>query len=307
MTGSGGSMSTGGTSSGGAAGAAGGGGMGGDPYVCFDRTKTDPGMTGAMGTMCCGGTGTCADPTTLMGDAAKSYGHDTCLPTLVCSPPTPTTAPKTCTTKVGTSDPNGLEGRCIPKCYLLGNPLAGLLDDGAATCAATESCAPCYNPVDGKSTGACNTGTDMPAKAAPMPYKQCPEGGDAGAQPYKGGGLCVPGAVVDKLSDKMSPLYNPAIPDLKQDNCAMGEKCVPALKAANPGYCSQKCTVAMALAAAGYGEGACTPTYVIFDTNAAAGVTIVKGPGASMCDNADELCAPCKNPLKGGIPSGACY
>jgi hypothetical protein len=288
-----------------AGGAAGGGGMAGSGYVCTERAPADPGGTGAAMADCCMGTGKCADPTTLMGDAVKSYGHDTCAAPLVCSPPTPTTAPMSCTTKVGTSDPAGLEGRCVPKCFLTGNPLASLLDDGG-TCPAGDSCAPCFSPVDGKSTGACNTGTDMPKNAAPMPYKLCPEGGDAGAQPYKGGGLCVPSSVVAKLSDKTSPLYNPAIPGLKQDNCAMGESCVPALKAANPGYCSMHCTTATTLTNAGYANGACTPIYVVFDTNGSAGVTIASGAGATMCGT-DELCAPCKNPLTGGTPSGACY
>jgi hypothetical protein len=292
---------------GGAGGAAGGGGAAGSGYVCAERPSADPGATGAAGDMCCGGVGKCTDPKTLMGDAAKAYGHDTCSSALVCAPPTATTAPTSCTTHVGISAAAGLEGRCVPKCFLLGNPLALLLDDGGGTCTTGQSCAPCFSPVDGKSTGACNTGTDTPKNAAPAPYTACPEGGDGGTQPYMGGGLCVPGSVVDKLSDMTSPLYNPAIPGLKQDNCAMGEKCVPALKAANPGYCSEKCTTSMTLASIGYKNGACTPLYVIFDTNGMPGIQIANGAGASTCMNANELCAPCGNPLTGGTPSGACY
>jgi hypothetical protein len=123
-----------------------------------------------------------------------------------------------------------------------------------------------------------------------------------------GGGLCVPEGVVNKLSDKTSPLYNPAIPGLMQDNCAMGEKCVPALKAANPGYCSTHCTTSDTLRQIGkdFSAGACTPEYVIFDTNGAPGVSIVSGTGATACGTG-ELCAPCANPLTGGSPSGACY
>jgi hypothetical protein len=305
-----GGVGTGGVATGGTAAGTGGAGTGGvplpEPYVCSTRAPTDPGVTGASGDGCCGGVGKCADPATLTGDSAKSYGHDTCGPALKCAPPAPTSAPATCTTKVGTSVPDGLEGRCVPKCFLLGNPLAGLLDDGG-TCPAAQSCAPCFNPVDGKSTGACNTGTDAPVKPAPAPYVACPAGNDTGQE--KGGGLCVPESVVNKLSDKANPLYNPAIPGLLQDNCATGEKCVPALKAANPGYCSVHCTTSDTLRSINkdqFGPGACTPQYVIWDTNGSSGVQIVSGTGTTACGTG-ELCAPCANPLTGGSPSGACY
>jgi hypothetical protein len=214
---------------------------------------------------------------------------------------------------------------------LLGNPLASLLDsgtlkDGSGPCPNDQACAPCYNPVDGTSTGACNTGTDMPAKPAPTPYKACPEGNDMGQE--KGGGLCVPQSTISKLSVecldnpapatpaqcvKRNPLYNPAIPGLRQDNCADGERCVPAKKAQNPGYCSKKCDTATQLRQIDmtvYKPGACTPQYVIWDTNGNAGVGLVSGPGASPaetgCDQG-ELCAPCANPLTNGTASGACY
>jgi hypothetical protein len=115
--------------------------------------------------------------------------------------------------------------------------------------------------------------------------------------------------VITKLSDKTNPLYNPAIPGLLQDNCADGEKCVPALKAADPGYCSAHCTTADSLRSINkdlYSPGACTPQYVIWDTNGTSGVTLVSGPGATACATG-ELCAPCANPLTAGTPSGACY
>jgi hypothetical protein len=139
-----------------------------------------------------------------------------------------------------------------------------------------------------------------------------------------GGGLCVPSSIVSKLSVqcldvpvpvppapcvKPNPLYNPAIPGLKQDNCAAGEQCVPAHKAADPGYCSKHCDTATMLQSinpAVFKNGACTPEYVIWDTNGNAGVQLVSGPGASACDPG-EMCAPCANPLTNGTPSGACY
>jgi hypothetical protein len=114
---------------------------------------------------------------------------------------------------------------------------------------------------------------------------------------------------VNSLSDPKNPLYNPAIPLLHQDNCADGEKCVPAAKAADPGHCSVHCSTVSALAGFGYPQGACTPKFVIYDTNGAQGITIAQGTGGTTATGcqADELCAPCGNPIMTGMPSGACY
>jgi hypothetical protein len=146
---------------------------------------------------------------------------------------------------------------------LLGNPLASLLDagtlkDGSGPCPAEQACAPCFNPVDGKSTGACNTGTDMPVKPAPTPYKTCPEGNMDGQN--AGGGLCVPSSIVSKLSVqcldvpvpvppapcvKPNPLYNPAIPGLKQDSASRRTRQqtrATARSTATPRRCSSRST-----------------------------------------------------------------
>ena len=256
-----------------------------------------------MGDGCCDGVGKCEDPAELSDDAEKSLGHETCATWLLCAP---TETPKTCTTHAVTSTAAGLEGRCIRRCFLLGNPLASLLDYGE-TCTPAELCVPCYNPADATPTGACNTGTDAPVKAKPAPYVSCPESDDP-SQP-QGGGACVPKNVLGRLSDTTSPLYNPLIGQLKQDNCAAGEQCVPARKAANPAYCSQHCNTATMLAQinpAVFGSGACTPAYVVFDTNGNAGLQLVSGSGATPCPTG-ELCSPCANPLTNGTASGTCY
>jgi hypothetical protein len=85
---------------------------------------------------------------------------------------------------------------------------------------------------------------------------------------------------------------------------------VPKAKAADPGNCSAHCSTVSTLAGLGYSQGACTPIYVIYDTNGATGVTIAQGMGMSMMPagcQANELCAPCMNPIMPGMPSGACY
>src|SRR5205823_3410023 len=165
------------------------------------------------------------------------------------------------------------------------------------------------NPVDGTSTGACNTNGDAPTSTAPTPYKACPAGSDAG-QP-KGGGVCVPDSALAKASDPKSPIYNPALGGLKQDNCATGEKCVPAQKAKDPTFCATHCTTStttQGLGPAGvYKNGGCQPAYVVFDVAGSAGITI--STGGTGCA-AGELCAPCQDPLNSvptQKPSGACY
>jgi hypothetical protein len=150
-------------------------------------------------------------------------------------------------------------------------------------------------------------GHDEPTTPASAPYASCPEG-DAAVAPYAGGGRCVPEAVVENLSDQNSPLYNPLIADLKQDNCGAGEKCVPSAKAANPRHCATPCKTSETLASLGYPEGACMPTYAAFDANGQAGVAVFKGQGGAPAGcKQDEVCYPCGNPLRGGLPTGVCF
>jgi len=302
-------------SGGGTAGTGGKAGEGGPPlddYICSEMAPRDPGGTGADGSACCGTSGKCVAKSTLTGDFVKSLGHDKCSSTLVCAP-TSTTTPTKCTSMIGTSDPAGLEGRCIPKCFMLGNPQSLTLDagggDGGTPCASGELCAPCFNPVDGTSTGACTQGTDKPTTTAPTPYKTCPTANDAGEP--AGGGVCVPSSALKNASDPNSPIYNPALDGLKQDNCATGEKCVPVAKAKDPTYCAKHCTTSTTTQGLGangvYNNGACQPQYVVFDVAGAAGVQI--SSGGTGCPTG-ELCAPCQDPLNAvptQKPSGACY
>ena len=241
----------------------------------------------------------------------SGYGHDSCSPDLVCALPKLTAPPVRCTTKALTSDPGGLEGRCVPRCLLSGNPLVPLLEEFNPSCKVGSVCAPCYNPADGTSTGVCTmdfagAGHDTPTMPAPAPYASRPEG-DAGG-PYTGGGLCVPEAMVMNHSNPNNPLYNPLVADLKQDSCAMGEKCVPKAKAEDPRHCAAPCKTAQALANLGYPDGACMAAYAAFDANGPVGVTIFRGQaGATAACGQDELCYPCSDPLCPGHPTGACF
>lgn len=310
---SGGSGGSGGASGSGG-GSAGGGTDAGSPdagstslYVCESRSPQDPGGAGAASTACCGGMGTCTAPS---GADIAAYGHDTCDKSLLCEPTAAAfsgSAFATCTSKVLTSDPNGLEGRCVPKCFALGIATLPTMDDGG-TCGSGELCVPCYAPVDATPTGACSMKSgDAPAAPAPAAYATCPKGVDGGEP--NGGGSCVPETALTKLTDSTNAYYNPSITGLKQDNCATGEKCVPTKKVADPGYCFPKCTTSTVTVTIGGGGadymfGACSPAYVVFDVAGSSGVTVSTGGGPCA---AGSLCAPCKNPLAQGAPSGSCY
>jgi hypothetical protein len=150
-------------------------------------------------------------------------------------------------------------------------------------------CSPCYNPVDGTSTGACFTAPgDKPTTPAPAPYKACGtyDGGPAG-------GICVPKAIALASG-------NPAAPSLKQDPpCADGEVCTPALKANGVNACFDKCQTGLGFP---YAEGACVPDFVVRDINAAAIGVIVK---KTTCPD-NYLCAPCADPQHAGMASNSC-
>ena len=259
------------------------------------------------GSTCCGGLGTCGLASSVTGPAASSYSHDTCKASagaddLKCIPTTASLADAgtagifdACTADFGGGVT--LEGRCLPLCFIEGNPQAPLLTPG--TCkgadagAGQQVCAPCYNPIDGSDTGACSQKPgDQPKDAPPTPFKTC-GAHDAGVP----GGVCIPKALTSKVD-------NPAIASLMQDDCPSGDLCVPTVKANDVNACFAKCDVmspTVAMFGQKYTVGACVPYYIVADTQPTALSALVQ----SSCA-AGELCAPCLNPLMSGMPTGAC-
>ena len=146
-------------------------------------------------------------------------------------------------------------------------------------------CAPCYDPIDGKPTGACTQGADKPIEPAPPPAKYCGyyDGGDPG-------GTCVPSAWLPAMS-------NPdALPH--EDECDAGDVCLPRVKAEDLRACLVPCTTSLS---SPYNDGACVPDFVIRDVNPAAFAILV----SSTCPSG-EVCEPCQDPLQAGFASGAC-
>jgi hypothetical protein len=107
--------------------------------------------------------------------------------------------PKTCTS-VG-----GAEGRCLSLVLPDVKDQEALLPQD--TCAATEKCSPCYNPIDGTNTGACNISCDTGPTKAPVTFAKC-----CSMRAH-----CVPQtAIPDDQEDNLS-----------QDSCADTNLCVP--------------------------------------------------------------------------------
>jgi hypothetical protein len=295
----GGAKSTGGSSSAGGAKATGGAtaSAGGNSalYECDAVPKRDPGGSGKENDKCCstsiGDVGTCVKESGIADKTlAGAYGHDSCSATdgLKCAPADGALADAgangvfdTCSTKIGGGD--ALEGRCLPKCFVAGNGAAANLKK--ETCKTDDLvCAPCYNPIDGKSTGACtqNAG-DKPTDAAPTPYKKC--GADLG--------ICVPSALVTDPVQRTA--LEGAFPGEggPASGCGADELCAPTLKANDQAACFTHCTSIA-------GEGACVPTYLV----PVGQQSVLNATGCQV----GELCAPCLNPLS--VPpnqkTGAC-
>jgi hypothetical protein len=264
---------------------AGTGGMGGmtDVYECTPPAP-EKGGKAKEGEACCGGVGVCTKNPS--GKGSEGYGLDKCQSgkDLKCVPVIPASdsdagdddggasaAIQTCRVELpanlGDFD---LEGRCVPTCFTTGDPSAANL--GESTCGKNNKCVPCYSPVTGKSTGACEQAGDSPSDPAPAGFDAC---GD-------GAGYCV--AMDAASAGGMSVM-------LPQLECKDGEVCAPKVKVVDQSACFAHCDSAIG------GPGACIAAFIIPEMMR----TFLM---QSTCDDA-EICAPCINPLD-MMPTGAC-
>jgi hypothetical protein len=227
-----------------------------------------------------------------------SLGHSDCTASLFCAPKDPSTIPAlpggtipTCHLTYGTTS---YEGRCLPRCFTLGNAAAASLNQGdCSQDLATQIgipfdevvCAPCYNPLDATSTGACSQFGDAPTDAVPAAFAECgifP----AGSAPM---GFCVPQELVAAVAQ--DPTQVP------QDTCAAGMLCAPKNKVQDPNLCFAKCQSPLG------GDAACVPTYLVEAPNSP-GVGLSATLGQVTCA-AGETCTPCVSPID-GTTTGAC-
>jgi len=168
----------------------------------------------------------------------------------------------------------GAEGRCLSKV------IKDIADKAAtlprSSCDANELCAPCFSPIDGSDTGACNS----------VPCDQPKEGKKTFASCCEGKGKCVPEGSITDPSQKEK---------LEAKECNEGaELCAPA---EDVGRTTKRpsCTGTMRGLNKAY-VGACVSNCLDLGIK---GVFLVQG----SCDS-DHKCAPCVDPF--GKNTGAC-
>lgn len=238
---------------------------GSDTGACNLGCDTGPTENTYLFDKCCGDTGSCVPTSMVPTNYQSMLGTDTCTGTdVLCAPDVladPTYIPPTCTSVAGA------EGRCLAACIPQIAAQASLLPQ--ATCAAGELCAPCFDPILGQSTGACEINGDAPANTTPTLFPEC----------CGGEGSCIP---VDLLTDAQKT-------QLGADTCTNGDLCAPKVFAA-PGAQATPCD------SIDGAEGRCLPTCVPMVEQQASRLP------QSTCPSGD-LCAPCYDPITGADTS----
>jgi hypothetical protein len=172
------------------------------------------------------------------------------------------------------------EGRCLNE--NIPQVAAQVSQLQQATCQSYERCVPCFSPIDGSKTGACNLSCDPgPTKPIVLFPSCCKENGT-------NDGRCVPSTIISSTEQK----------NLSSDSCQnKGDLCVPSEMLSSSGTSSFKpptCTATGFLI--GQYTGVCLSNCLSFGIQ---GLTLAQG----SCDDV-HTCAPCTNPLT-GQPTGA--
>jgi hypothetical protein len=158
------------------------------------------------------------------------------------------------------------EGRCLPDCL---PTVASQLDRlTTESCNNHQHCVPCYDPVTGESTGACEQPGDPGPTQPPVTFEHCCEGA----------GRCIPNALISPADRE----------GLARDSCEdASQMCVPAGLAEERAFAPARC-VTSAFEAEGRCLPACLPAV-------ASQANRLKQDG---CDGG-ELCTPCFDPFTG--------
>lgn len=258
------------------AGSGGSGGMmatdAGPVYQC-EEPAPESGGSATKGEGCCSGLGLCTEKP--VGPGSQAYGLSDCKAgaDLKCAPilsardddAGASSAGAVCRatlTGAGAGAPD-YEGRCVPSCFLGGDRSAANL--GRASCDANSKCVPCFSPITGATTGACDQPGDAPKEAAPTAFGTC---GDADT------GLCVPAGLVASAAAGIM---------LPQLTCADGFLCAPKSSALTPGSCFAHCNSPLG------GPGACIASFIV--------PAMQRGLLTREVCMEGELCVPCVNPL----------
>lgn len=168
----------------------------------------------------------------------------------------------------------GFEGRCLSTCLPEVAGQADLLPQ--SSCTANQKCVPCYDPLTGEATGACNLSCDPGPQSGPQQLPAC-----CGNR-----GTCVPVEAAGDNADQLG-----------EDTCTGGLVCAPN-DFLQPSFTPQACeTGAVSLLFGNdYKPGVCLPDCLPAVDNFLL--------GQDGCNDGYK-CAPCLDPLT-GEPSGAC-
>jgi hypothetical protein len=158
---------------------------------------------------------------------------------------------------------NGAEGRCLSPCVPQVAKQASQLPKD--TCTGTDLCAPCYDPRDGKATGACTQGCDKGPTQPAKTFAHC----------CSDRGFCVPPSLAGSLAS-----------NLLKDTCSTGLLCAPNALT-DPTFKPKSC------ASLDGAEGRCLSTCL----GGAVAQQADRLPTAGC--GQDEVCAPCFDPITG--------
>jgi hypothetical protein len=227
--------------------------------------------TGAFDS-CCSGTGTCV-PSVLVGsDMASQLTTDSCQDPLLCVPSELAGSSggrlSSCTVSS-----TGAEGRCAPSCLPKVAAMAERLERD--DCTQLEMlCVPCFDPLSGEGTGACELGSDRGPTDAPRVFTHCCH--DAGR--------CLPPSLLpDDVRERVA-----------SDECRETDfLCVPELWLSDASNTPQPCRAVDTEA-----EGRCLPDCLPEVARRKEQLT------QSDCGS-HELCTPCFDPVSGEA-TGAC-
>jgi hypothetical protein len=242
--------------------------------------------------------GTCV-PQALVSTADQALlGVDSCDDEGFLCAPTPIAT--------GSYEPEGCdswlsaEGRCLPACL----PDVDAQSDRLrrAVCAQGELCVPCYDPVSGDETGACDIDGDAPVEE-PVEFPTCCTTGGVAR------GTCVPTQAAGAQADSL-----PVLNCETQTGDADAYVCAPNERIEDPAYefpsCSTVCgadagTCLLAVIGGVTGQpGACVPSCILSERETPIGTNAANLYGQGSCDTGED-CAPCVDPNT-DEPTGLC-
>ena len=220
---------------------------------------------------CCGQLGRCVPTDTIAASDRARLGRDSCKTSFesLCVPSAwiEGQAPARCRA------PGDLEGRCFPSC------LPQVAEQGdklrRADCPAQHACLPCFDPLTGQATGACQLPGDTGPSEPPRVFERCCSAGNSTL------GTCLPNALLPRGQTAPAP---------PQPLCAPEFSCVPDALVRTPEVGLRACTSGVLSTA----RGACVPECLLGDTAS----LLVR----DTCGQA-QRCAPCSQL---GLETPAC-